>query len=176
MPFAASALPALKPNQPNQSRPAPSSVNGTLCGSSAERRIVAPLADHERGDERRDAGVDVHDRAAREIERAHLREPAAAPDPVRDRRVDDDRPERDEDDVRREPHALDDGARDQRRRDDRERALVGHEQHVRDRALRLEADAAQEHARRVAEHRVAGGERQRVADRGPRRCRRSRAR
>ena len=34
MPLAASALPALKPNQPNQSRPAPSSVNGTLCGSS----------------------------------------------------------------------------------------------------------------------------------------------
>src|SRR6476469_2712672 len=32
MPLAASALPALKPNQPNQSRPAPSSVNGTLCG------------------------------------------------------------------------------------------------------------------------------------------------
>src|SRR5689334_21669902 len=33
MPLAASALPALKPNHPNQSRPAPSSVNGTLCGS-----------------------------------------------------------------------------------------------------------------------------------------------
>src|SRR5688500_8579203 len=34
MPFAESALPALKPNQPNHSRPAPSSVNGTLCGRS----------------------------------------------------------------------------------------------------------------------------------------------
>src|SRR5262245_22789640 len=32
--LAASALPALKPNHPNQSRPAPSSTNGTLCGSS----------------------------------------------------------------------------------------------------------------------------------------------
>src|SRR5687767_7482121 len=32
--LAASALPALKPNQPNQSTPAPSSVNGTLCGRS----------------------------------------------------------------------------------------------------------------------------------------------
>src|SRR5690349_16383448 len=31
--LAASALPALNPNHPNQSRPAPSSVNGTLCGS-----------------------------------------------------------------------------------------------------------------------------------------------
>src|SRR6188768_4290490 len=31
---AANALPALKPNQPNHNNPAPSSVNGTLCGSS----------------------------------------------------------------------------------------------------------------------------------------------
>src|SRR5688572_18246395 len=30
--LAASALPALKPNQPNQRSPAPSSTNGTLCG------------------------------------------------------------------------------------------------------------------------------------------------
>src|SRR5919106_4128947 len=30
--LAATALPALKPNQPNQSRPAPSSTNGTLWG------------------------------------------------------------------------------------------------------------------------------------------------
>ena len=34
---AESALPALKPNQPNQSMPAPSSVNGTLCGRNAWR-------------------------------------------------------------------------------------------------------------------------------------------
>src|SRR5881628_1497023 len=32
--LAASALPALNPNHPNQSNPAPSSVNGMLCGSS----------------------------------------------------------------------------------------------------------------------------------------------
>ena len=31
-PLAARALPALKPNQPNQSRPAPSTANGRLCG------------------------------------------------------------------------------------------------------------------------------------------------
>src|SRR3954467_1644675 len=30
--LAARALPALKPNQPNQRRPAPSRTNGTLCG------------------------------------------------------------------------------------------------------------------------------------------------
>src|SRR5271170_2879708 len=32
-PFAANALPALNPNHPNQSSPAPSNVNGTLCGT-----------------------------------------------------------------------------------------------------------------------------------------------
>src|SRR5687768_8084943 len=30
--LAATALPALKPNQPNHSRPEPRSTNGTLCG------------------------------------------------------------------------------------------------------------------------------------------------
>ena len=126
--LAASALPALKPNQPNQSRPAPSSTNGTLCGRIDERAVVRPLADDERRHQRRGAGVHVHDGAAGEVPGAHVRQPAAAPDPVRERRVDDHRPERDERDVGGEAHPLDDGARDQRRRDDAERAL---ERHVR---------------------------------------------
>src|SRR5262245_5299929 len=37
IPSAARAEPALKPNHPNQSRPAPSKVNGTLCGTKATR-------------------------------------------------------------------------------------------------------------------------------------------
>ena len=37
MPFAASALPALKPNQPNHRSPAPRRVNGTLWGRIAWR-------------------------------------------------------------------------------------------------------------------------------------------
>src|SRR6187549_2865379 len=32
--LAASALPELKPNHPNHSRPAPSRTNGTLCGTN----------------------------------------------------------------------------------------------------------------------------------------------
>src|SRR5262245_25125135 len=36
MGLAARALPELKPNQPNQRRPAPSRTNGTLCGSNDE--------------------------------------------------------------------------------------------------------------------------------------------
>ena len=105
------ALPALNPNQPNQSRPAPSSTNGTLCGISADDLKSWRLPDDQRGDQRRDAGVDVHDGAAGEVERAHLGEPAAAPDPVGDRAVDDDRPQRDEEHVGRKAHALDDRAR-----------------------------------------------------------------
>ena len=42
------------------------------------------------------AGIHVHDRAAGEVERAELRQPAAAPHPVRDRRVDGDGPDGDE--------------------------------------------------------------------------------
>src|SRR5437016_91775 len=38
VPFAASADPALKPNQPNQSSPAPIRTSGTLCGDSGIRR------------------------------------------------------------------------------------------------------------------------------------------
>ncbi len=131
MPLAATALPALKPNQPNQSRPEPSSTNGTLCGSSAGLLVVRPASHADHRDGGGHGGVDVHDRAAGEVERAHLEQPAAAPHHVRQRRVDEHRPEADERHVGREPHALDDRARDQRRRDDGERALEAHEQHVR---------------------------------------------
>ena len=47
--------------------------------------IVAAFADDNRRDQRRDTGVDVHDRASGEVERTHVGEPAAAPDPVRNR-------------------------------------------------------------------------------------------
>src|SRR3989442_7031297 len=41
VPFAASADPALKPNQPNHSRPAPIRTSGTLCGDSGiDRKSV----------------------------------------------------------------------------------------------------------------------------------------
>ena len=86
------------------------------------------LAEHERGDQRRDAGGDVHDRAAGEVERAQLVEPAAgAPDPVRDRVVDERRPEQAEEHERLEALALGERAGDQRRRDDGEHHLEDHE-------------------------------------------------
>ena len=120
--------------------------------------VSLPLPDGDDRGQRRNGRVHVHDGAAGEVERAHVGQPATAPDPVRDRAVDDERPERDEHDVRREAHALDNRARDQRSGDDREGALEGHEERVRNRALRLEPDAIQEGVRHVAEPVTALGE------------------
>src|SRR3954462_1842371 len=48
-PLAARALPPLKPNQPNQSRPVPSATKATLCGASfslgANRRLPTTKTD-----------------------------------------------------------------------------------------------------------------------------------
>ena len=129
--------------------------------------VVRPLAQDDCCDDRGGRSVDVDDRAAGEVKRAPLCEPAAAPHPVRDRRVDDQHPQRDERRIGREPHALDDRSRDQRRGDDGEGRLESHEQHVGNGALGLEADAAQQRVRQVAEHGVAAGEGERIAKQRP---------
>ena len=68
-----SSEPALKPNQPNHSRPAPSATNGTLCGlkpsSGQPSRLPSTSATTERGG----TGVDVHRGATGEVERVELR-------------------------------------------------------------------------------------------------------
>ena len=87
-PFGASALPALKPNQPTQSMPAPTSVSDRLCGVIGVLRKAAAFAHHQCGNQARDPGVDVNHGAAGEIQHAHAAKPAAAPHPVGDRRVD----------------------------------------------------------------------------------------
>ena len=51
------------------------------------RGIALALAEHDAGRQAGDAGVDVHHGAAGEVEDAEAAEPAAAPDPVADRRV-----------------------------------------------------------------------------------------
>ena len=56
-------------------------------------RPAAPPPDHQHDGQRRDARVDVHDGAAREVERAPLEQPARRREhPVRDGRVHEDRP------------------------------------------------------------------------------------
>ena len=164
---AASALPAVESEPAEPEQAGAEQRERDVVRLKRRLLVVAPRADDERRDEGRNARVDVHDGAAGEVERAHVGKPAAAPDPVRDRCVDDEDPKRNEDQVRREAHAFDDRARDQRRRDDAERALVRHEQVVRYRALRLEPDAAEEHARQIADPVVPGGEGERIADDRP---------
>ena len=146
-PLAATAEPALKPNQPNHRRPAPRTVIGTSCGS-----IRSPLATRrpmqQRDDEGGDARADVDDGAAGEVERAELEQPAVdRPDPVGERGVDEDRPQDREQDEGAEALALGEGAGDQRRRDRREHQLERREQHERDRRgvdrRRLETDAVE---------------------------------
>ena len=90
----ASAEPALKPNQPNHRMPVPMSVSGQRVRRHRVLRPSASAPEHEHRGEGRDPGVDVHDRAAGEVERAALEQPALGrEDPVRDRRVHEDRPQ-----------------------------------------------------------------------------------
>ena len=72
VPFASRFEPALKPNQPTQSSEAPIMVMVSECGAEEVAAVADALADQQAADEAGDAGVDVHDRAAREVERAPL--------------------------------------------------------------------------------------------------------
>jgi hypothetical protein len=75
----------------------------------------------------------VHHESAREIEHAALGKPAAAPNPMRHRHIDEQEPERRENEQRPEAQAFDEGANHQRRRDDGERHLEHEEHGLRDR-------------------------------------------
>ena len=93
-PLAASALPPLKPSQPNQSSPAPRMAKGTLCGITVGALRPRRLPSSAAPDHRRGRRVDVHHRAAGEVEGPEAAQPAARrPDPVGHRRVDDQAPE-----------------------------------------------------------------------------------
>lgn len=77
-----------------------------------------------------ETGGGVHDDAAGEILDALLSHPAAAPDPVAEREVDQVNPDEDEDEVRHEAHAIGKSASHEARRDDGKHALKAGE-HVR---------------------------------------------
>jgi hypothetical protein len=118
------------------------------------RRVALALAENEGGDQRGRRSVHVHDGAAGEVPGAHVGQEPAAPHPVRQRGVHNDRPQRDEHDIGAEPHALDDGARNQGRGDDAERGLEGHVEGVRDGkrndgAFLAQVNAAQEQIAQV---------------------------
>ena len=125
----------MKPNQPTHSSEAPITESIELCGAMYVLPVADALADHQRADQAGDAGIDVNDRAAGEVERAEaeirpwigrkLGRPRT--NHVGDREVDEGDPQADEQHERRELDALGEGADDQRRRD----AGEGHLEHRR---------------------------------------------
>jgi hypothetical protein len=84
-----SSLPALKPYQPNHSRPVPRATSGMLWGPLVGDLALAHVEHRGQGGEAR-RGVDS--RAAREVEHAPGGEQPAAPDHVGDGEVDEDQP------------------------------------------------------------------------------------
>ena len=99
--LAASADPALKPNHPNHSMPVPRMTNGMCAGTWAlAGEMALPAAEDERAGQRGQPRRHVHDGAAGEIEHAPLPEEAVGvPRPMRQRRVDEEREQRDEQQV-----------------------------------------------------------------------------
>jgi hypothetical protein len=110
--------PGLKPNQPKHRMNVPRWPSAGGVRASAALTGLGVLADRGsdegRADERADAADHVHDRRSGEVDvpvaeaevRAERREPAAAPDPVAEDRVDHHRHEEAEDDKRRPLPAL----------------------------------------------------------------------
>ena len=143
---------------------------------------VVALAQHDRGDQTRDARVDVHDRAAGKVENldpgrvvGRVEDAVGSPEPVGDRGVDEDRPQAHEPQHRRELHAFRISAGDEGRRDDREGHLETHVDGLGDRrrervriadaaVVDVAEDALQERAAQSADERGAGGEGHRVGD------------
>ena len=139
-----------------------------IVGRQAFDAETDALAEDEGRDQPGDPGIDVHNRAAGEVEYAGLAQETAAPYPVGDRRVDDDDPETDEDQERRELEAIDDGAGYQRRGDDGEGHLKGHENRFGNRAgERVGCHTDQEHTVESADEGVALGKGEAVADDHP---------
>ncbi len=96
---------------------------------------LAPDArtENEGRDERGDAGADMDDGAPGEVDGAEVAEPAAfTPDPMSDRRVDQERPQQREEDESLELLPFGEGTRDESRRDDGEHHLEGHVGRARD--------------------------------------------
>ena len=153
--------------------------------------VANPLAQHQRTHQPGHAGVDVHHRAAREVDRADggADDAGGTPHHVGDRAVDQDRPQHHEHAHGAELHAIREGTRDQRRGDDREGHLVHHVDGFGDRQHRrvvgpgaqgerhvhalgdVVGDAVEEQARQVPDigggHAGAVGESQAIAHHHP---------
>ena len=143
-----------EPAEPQQRR-ADEGV-GHVVRRRCDARNARPPADDQREHEGRDARRHVHDRASREVERSEVvQPPVLAPDPVRNRVIDQRRPQEGENDERRELDPLRERAGDERRRDDGEHHLEDHEELVgnggRVVGVRRQADAVEAEPGQVPE-------------------------
>jgi len=102
-----------------------------LCGGSTWRGEAGASADHESRDQRADAGGGVDHDATGEIDDARGRGPAATPNPMCNRQIDDNEPPHREQQDEREAHAFRERADYERRRDDGEGHLKQHEHRLR---------------------------------------------
>ena len=143
---------------------------------------LAALAEHDRAHKPGDAGVDMHDGAAGEIEHFHpcgvvagREDTVGSPDPMCNRRVDENRPQANEPEHGRELHALGKSAGNQRRGNDGERHLEADVHAFRDgRGERIGVtdtsladvaeDVLQEHAIQAPDKGRAGAKRHAVGD------------
>ena len=89
--------------------------------------IATPRTEHVSCSQSGDAGVQVHHRAAGEIDHASGTEETAAPHPVRDRYIDQQKPEHTEQQKCREAQTIGNRTRDKRHSDNGECHLVDHE-------------------------------------------------
>ena len=128
---AASSEPALKPNQPNQSRPAPSRVSGRLCGRIGSLPQPRRLPSTRASARPAEPALTWTTVPPAKSSMPRLLEPAAAPHPVRDGEVDERRPGDGEDRPGAELGPVGDRAADQRDGDDREGELEDREQQIR---------------------------------------------
>eukprot|EP00960_Hanusia_phi_P047995 758711-Hanusia_phi.AAC.1 len=127
------------------------------------------LPHDEGGGETGDARADVHDVSSCEVEHADLGpHEAAAPLPVSDGAVDEDVPDRDENQHRTEAHALSEGAGDDGGGDDGKGELEEDVDSLRDRSRQgVRLEPRQPHPRGPSVEGVARGEGERVSEREP---------
>ena len=150
---AVTAEPALKPNQPTHSSEAPMKVSTTLWAGPVSLRLPSMSA-HIRPATPELTCTTVPPAKSSTLTKASVlaefEEAVRSPHPMRDRRIDEDRPQADEPQHGRELHALGEGAGDQRRRDDREGHLEADVDGLGDR--RRERVRIADALRDVAEH------------------------
>ncbi len=126
-PLAARALPALKPNQPNQRMAAPGNGHGQVVGMKGFMAVPFAFADDQGRSQGGNPGIDMNHGPPGKIQGAQVSEPAAdPPDPVGHRVIDQGAPEQGEDHKSGKFHPFGKGPGDQGRGDNGKHHLKDH--------------------------------------------------